>query len=179
MNPSVIATVSVLVVGITTTATGADRVTGCFVRYDVFLQTNLRGMDEIFEGSCQRPSMGMVSASESTQCLQYDKPVALTGTMSMHKTKYGTDMPASASGRPYAVLTLDTPICASGPDEKTEDSVMALHIIDTCRRAWPRGSRARISGDLFHANTVHHQTPVLIFAKQVKRLDGRTPACKE
>ena len=127
-----------------------------------------------------RPSLkDMVNEGEHSKCLQYDKPATLTGTMSMHKTNYGTDMPASASRRPYAVLTLDSPICVAGPNEDTEGKVMALHIIDTCNRAWPRGSRARISGDLFHANTVNHQTRVLIFARQVKRLDGRTPACKE
>jgi Domain of unknown function (DUF4431) len=55
-----------------------------------------------------------------------------------------------------------------------------LHIIPAdCIRVWPQGSRARISGELFDANTAHHQTPVLIFASQVKRLDGQTPPCKE
>jgi len=79
-----------------------------------------------------------------TDCLLYNKPATLVGTISMHKTHYDPrDFPSFAISRPYAVLTLDNPICASGPDDEHEYGVFALHIIDlTCEgeRVWPRGS---------------------------------------
>ena len=42
----------------------------------------------------------MTGTANAASCLQDNRPVTLTGTMTMHKTQYGTDMPASASGRP-------------------------------------------------------------------------------
>jgi hypothetical protein len=122
------------------------------------------------------------AVAENKPCLQYDKPVTLTGRLSSHKTDYRGE----AKDFPFIMLTLDTSIClagAGGPtDDETEYSVRAIHILDlTCtdQRTWTRGARVKISGELFHRHTIYHQTRVLIFANQIERLDGPIPACKE
>jgi Domain of unknown function (DUF4431) len=123
------------------------------------------------------------AVAENNPCLQYDKPVTLTGRLSSHKTDYRGE----AKDFRYIVLTLDTSICVAGAgglsDDDTEYNVHAMHVIDlTCtdqsQRTWTRGARVKISGELFHAHTIYHQTRILISANQIKRLDGPTPACK-
>src|SRR5262245_21577688 len=114
-------------------------------------------------------------------CLQYDKPVTLTGMLSSHKTDYQGD----AKDFSYILLRLDTSICVAGAgglsDDDTEYTVRYIHVIDqgcTARRTWTR-ARVKISGELFHRHTIYHQTSVLISANQIKRLDGPTLVCKQ
>jgi Domain of unknown function (DUF4431) len=118
---------------------------------------------------------GTVNAS----CLQYDDTVSLTGTITMHKTNLGGEMP-SIEGRPYAVLKLDKPICVSGPDEETENdvTVLALGYERTWRhrilslggkRTWPHKLRATVTGKLWHGFNLYHRTPVLMEAIQIKK----------
>jgi hypothetical protein len=130
--------------------------------------------------------MGFCGAHAATEdekkhCLQFDKqlPGALTGTLTNHKSPdWGPNEPAHWSNQPFVLITLDSPICAWGPDEETQGTVWAMHVVDTCRRAWPHGARVAIKGELFSRNTVHHQSPVLILAKEVWRIDGgKLPVC--
>jgi Domain of unknown function (DUF4431) len=124
------------------------------------------------------------AVAENNPCLQYDKPVTFTGMLTSHKTDYRGE----AKDFRYIVLTLDTSICVAGAgglsDDDTEDNVHAIGVIDlTCtdqsRRTWTRGARVKVSGELFHAHNIYHQTPIPISANQIKRLDGPTPACKK
>jgi hypothetical protein len=125
--------------------------------------------------------VAMAGTAQAEECLQYGKTVTLSGTMSMHKANFRNVVPWRDFR--YAVLTLDTPICAAGDDEETERGVRNLHVFEEEKcdhRTWPRGAKAQISGVLWHANTVAHQTPVLITPQQgqVRRLNGPTPTCK-
>jgi Domain of unknown function (DUF4431) len=113
---------------------------------------------------------------EKKDCLQYDKPVTLTGTVFVRKVDFGPGEPSWWSGS-FPLIALDKPICTWGPDEESERMEWALHVVDTCSRVWPATSRVQIVGTLFHANTVHHHSKVLIMANKIVRLDGRLPAC--
>jgi Domain of unknown function (DUF4431) len=119
-----------------------------------------------------------VSDDEKKHCLQYDKPVTLTGTMLVRKVDFGPNEPAWWSSS-FPLITLDKPICAWGPDDESESIEWALHVVDTCSRVWPAMSRVRVTGTLFHANTVHHHSKVLIMVNRIVRLDGQLPKCAE
>ena len=119
------------------------------------------------------------TTAQAEECLQYDKPVTLSGTINLRAAGYSQEIPTYERGHLYPVLTLDAPICAAGPDDDTtERGVKELQIAD-CPRYWPRGARVLIDGELFPRQTWHHRTPVLILPKQVKRVNGQTLKCSE
>jgi hypothetical protein len=117
------------------------------------------------------------AANETDGCLQYGKPVTLTGTVIVRRVDFGPDEPAWWSGS-FPLLVLDHSICATD-DEEPENMEWALHLLDVCSRTWPTMSRVRVTGELFHANTVHHRSKVLVSVKQIQRLDGKMPSCKK
>jgi hypothetical protein len=97
-------------------------------------------------------------------CLQYDKPVVLTGRLSTQKTDYRGERPDFS----FLLLTLDTSICVKGAGglsaDDTEYRVREMHVEDrTCidQKAWGRGARVKISGELFHRHVLRHRTRAL------------------
>jgi hypothetical protein len=123
----------------------------------------------------------LVAATEDEKkyCVQYDKPVTVTGTVLVRKIDYGKnpgDAPPEGSV-PFPLLVLDQPICTWGSNDKSEYLQWTLHIADSCPRAWPTVSRVKVTGTLFHADNWHHHSQVLILVKQIVRLDGQLPAC--
>jgi hypothetical protein len=123
-----------------------------------------------------------VTDYEKQYCVQYEKPVTLTGTVLVRKIDYGKNpSDAPPEGKvPFPLLVLDQPICTwGGPDDQSEYLQWTLHIADLCSRAWPTVSRVRVSGTLFHADNWHHHSQVLILVKQMVGLDAELPACAE
>ena len=116
---------------------------------------------------------------EKKHCLQYDQqPVALTGTVLVRKIDYRNgDLAPPEGSVPFPLLVLDQPICAWGPDDQSEGLQWALQIADKCARAWPSVSRVKVTGTLYHADNWHQHSQVLIWAKQIVRLDGQLPTC--
>jgi hypothetical protein len=115
-------------------------------------------------------------AQNDSACLSYDKPTTPTGTIVVRHVDFGKENPAWWSGS-FPLMILDKSICAAGKDDPEEDLVWAVQLGDTCSRVRPATSRVRVTGELFHANTVHHHTAVVMSAKQVQRLDGKLPSC--
>ena len=79
-----------------------------------------------------------------------------------------------------ALLELDRPICVladakDGPnsDDERDQRVVTLVPASGLRAARNTGARVRVEGTLFHAQTGHHRTAVLIEAKRITRLGGR------
>ena len=60
------------------------------------------------------------TTAQAEECLQYDKPVTLSGTINLHAAGYSQEIPTYERGHLYPVLTLDALICAAGPDDDTE-----------------------------------------------------------
>lgn len=120
------------------------------------------------------------ATDEYAGCFAYNKPVTLTGTVLIRKINYEKMEDAPPEGSvPFPLLVADQPICVRPSDDidVAEGMEWALHIADSCARAWPAVSRVRITGTLYHAITWHHHSKVLILAKQVVRLDGKLPSC--
>jgi hypothetical protein len=125
-------------------------------------------------------SLANAATDEYEGCLAYNKTVTLTGTVLLRKIDYKTReaMPPEGSVS-FPLLVLDQPICLRPLDDidVAESMEWALHIADTCSRAWPVSSRVRVTGTLYHAQTWHHYSKVLIAAKEIVRLDGQLPKC--
>jgi hypothetical protein len=117
-----------------------------------------------------------VTEETKKECLQFDKPLSkpLTGTITHHVgPDYGPDEPAHWSKQHITLITLDSRICAWGDGEETQWSVWVLHVLGPAECPLPHGTRVAIRGELFAANTVHHHSPVLMYAKEIKRMDGK------
>jgi hypothetical protein len=79
---------------------------------------------------------------------------------------YG-ESPTTDSKEDQAILLLDTPICVFTSKSGNEEGVMnqfAVTLVSVHGRDLRpfAGKRAIVEGVLFHANTGHHHTPVLI-----------------
>jgi hypothetical protein len=121
-------------------------------------------------------------------CLEYEPAVVtLSGTISRHMhygpPNYGEDPEHDEKGF-YWYLDLDRPICVNGknedsPDMEGESDVRHVQIVYGVYADYPPGRgwigrHVSITGSLFHADTVHHHTEVLIMA----RATVRTPSSR-
>jgi Domain of unknown function (DUF4431) len=112
---------------------------------------------------CTFAAFVVMTGTVNASCLQYEDTVSLTGTITMRKAEV---IGHPSDGRSYAVLTLDNPICVSGPDEETENGVTVLSL-GGGKRTWPH--RATVIGKLSHAQSIWHRTPVLMEIIQIKK----------
>ena len=120
------------------------------------------------------------------QCFKYDTPVTLTGTISVQRSVEPLER--------YFLLKLDTSLCTSksDKDEESKSGLSAIHLLYSppggpsltndeqikMRPPWI-GPHVLVRGTLFHANTYHHQTPVVIDASEIhlsKPVAGGTTA---
>ncbi len=119
-----------------------------------------------------------LSISASAQCLHYmGNPVTLTGMLTL-QSFYGPpgygENPRTDDREGQAILLLTKPICVSAntSDEDAAEqnqkkvTLVSLHGEDL--RAFV-GQRISVTGTLFHANTAHHHTHVLIEVGSVQR----------
>lgn len=63
------------------------------------------------------------------------------------------------------LLHLDRPVCTAGTgDEPAEAGIRKVQLVlsDHARHRALLGRRVRVAGPLFHAQTGHHHTPVLL-----------------
>jgi hypothetical protein len=98
-------------------------------------------------------------------CLQYEDTVTLTGTITMRKAEF---VGHPSDGLPYAVLTLDNPICVSGRNEETENDVTAISL--GRERTYPHKFQATVTGRIWHAFTLWHRMgPVMMEVLQIKK----------
>ena len=121
------------------------------------------------------------ATDEYEGCLEYNKPVTLTGTVLLRKINYGKndDVPPEGSVL-FPLLVLDQPICLRpSNDEDIAEGMEWTLQISYCLRRWPKSSRVRVTGTLFHLFNWHHHSKVLILAKQIERLDGRLSPCQK
>jgi hypothetical protein len=120
--------------------------------------------------------------AETSPCPEYNKPVILTGTISVQTVRNRDILPPVER---YLLLKLDDHLCTmDSADEPGEFGQWAVHVVYSppdenltneqilARRPPWMGQHVSVSGKLFHANTVHHKTPVLIDASKI-RVVGR------
>ena len=109
--------------------------------------------------------------SRAAQCLHYSgDPVTLTGEVIL-QTFYGPpnygENPNTDSRETQAILVLVQPICVSAnpssyEDEEKNQVKVTLVSTDGVNLGAYVGKRITFQGILFHANTGHHRTPVLM-----------------
>jgi hypothetical protein len=111
-----------------------------------------------------------LSAASAT-CLHYlGAPVTLIGTVTL-RTFYGPpnygENPSTDARETQAILLLDKPICVEANPSDSDDAetgqlqVTVVPLAGTDLRRF-EGAKVEVSGVLFHANTGHHHTAVLI-----------------
>src|SRR5207247_853304 len=76
-------------------------------------------------------------------CLEYNKPVTLTGTVLLRKINYEkNDVAPPENSVQFPLLVLDQPICLRPSNDFeydiAEEMEWTLHISDTCVRIWPK-----------------------------------------
>jgi len=114
----------------------------------------------------------------AVQCLHYDgEPVTLTGKVTL-QTFYGPpnygENPDTDSRETQALLVLAKPICVdanpSNYEEEEKNQVKVTLVppggMDLGTYA---GKKVTFYGTLFHANTGHHRTPVLLQVNGIKK----------
>ncbi len=119
-----------------------------------------------------------VSNAAESACLEYEPAiVSMTGKVTTH-LEYGSpgfgEDPAHDTKENYWYLDLDKPICTNGKDEDSPDmegevNIKRLQIVfldGYPKKRWV-GLRAAITGRLFHAETGHHHTRVLILPESI------------
>jgi hypothetical protein len=116
------------------------------------------------------------------QCLSYEPTaVALEGLLST-KIFYGPpnygETPQQDAKEPQYLLSLEKPICTNrdpkSPDlNEAESSVTVVELVAgtaELRKALRSalGRKVLVNGTLFHAQTAHHHTPVVLTLTQVR-----------
>ena len=130
----------------------------------------------LFAGAVAAAPVISGAVEPPSACLQYDsKSTKLSGTL-LTRTYYGPpgygESPAQDAREGAWLLLLDAPICvaASAQPEKDNNSferdqivvqLAAVHI-DPKKIRTMQGQRLTATGQLFHAMTGHHRTPVLL-----------------
>jgi hypothetical protein len=119
-------------------------------------------------------------------CFKYDTPVTLTGTISVRIAGFDAGFPLER----YFILKIDTSLCTvkSDKDEESESELGEIHLLPPgslnideqikMRPPWI-GPHVLVRGTLFHANTGHHHTRVVIDASEIhlsKPVAGGTAA---
>jgi hypothetical protein len=120
--------------------------------------------------------------AETSPCPEYNKPVTLTGTISV-VTQHNRDILPPVER--YLLLKLDKPLCTiDSADDQGEFGQWAVQLlysppgealttndqIIARRPPWISGAHVAATGTLFHADTVHHHTPVMLEASNVRVL---------
>lgn len=104
------------------------------------------------------PSLAMAG-----DCLDYDVPVALTGTYSTGMFP-GPPYDDDAELIEHRFINLASPICTKATEDSfydPADNVTQVELLPTCPGTTP-GEAITASGELFGAHTGHHIAPVLI-----------------
>lgn len=120
-------------------------------------------------------------SSKATQCLHYEgEPVTLTGQVIL-QTFYGPpnygENPDTDSRETQAILVLSKPICVSAnpgsyDDEEKDQLKVTLVPPSGVNLGAYAGKKATFQGTLFHANTGHHRTPVLMQVVRIAKPHG-------
>lgn len=117
-------------------------------------------------------------------CYRYDPEKSVVSGIVVHLQKYGPpnygETPKLDSVVTVPVLKTDKAmrVCAkTGDGVNTEDysNIQSIQIVT--RHAFPRsfyGSRVKVTGSLFSAQSGHHYTPVLIWADSISRIPRAT-----
>jgi hypothetical protein len=113
------------------------------------------------------PTFEMVITALRPVCLPYDQPVTLTGTIERVKAVSMSDTPQDET---HFELVLPTPICVAGGDvfNPDEADVTRLQIWDGALSPRQAGRHVRLTGMMWHAQTTHHHTTVLINIQQLE-----------
>lgn len=111
------------------------------------------------------------SASVAAPCLHYmGSPVTLSGTVAL-QTFYGPpnygENPKTDSRETQAILQLAKPICIvanPGDEDAAEANQLKVTLVpnNAVNLKQYEGKQVTVRGTLFHANTGHHHTPVLM-----------------
>ena len=128
---------------------------------------------------------GALTIQAQRKEFHYDlQKVALTGTVVLRTfygpPNYGED-PKTDTKESQWILILDAPIDVIGDKEnETERGVRQITLVVLDFKANPvepsRGKRVTVEGTLFHANTGHHHTKVLITVSSLAAAGrGKTP----
>lgn len=115
--------------------------------------------------------------SNAASCLHYEgEPLTLTGKITL-QTFYGPpnygENPDTDSRETQAILVLSKPICVGASPstydaaEKNQFKVTLVPPVGVDFDLY-KGKKVTVRGTLFHANTGHHHTPVLMHAKNVE-----------
>ena len=116
-------------------------------------------------------------AASAEKCLHYmGDPVALEGHVTL-RTFFGPpnygEQPTNDSKERQAILRLSNPICViansrdSDVAEQDQSEVTLVPINGENLRRY-QGKAVNVRGTLFHANTGHHHTPVLIEIEHIQ-----------
>ncbi len=112
----------------------------------------------------------VLPAMARAACLPYGPAsVTLTGTV-QHVRAYGPpgfgETPKQDAREDYDGLKVDTPVCtvqSANGSEEAESGVPVLQMLFSGRRpAFRPNQRVTVTGTLFHQDTGHHHTVVLI-----------------
>jgi len=118
------------------------------------------------------------SWSRAAPCLHYEgEPLTLTGKLTL-QTFYGPpnygENPETDSRETQAILLLAKPICVNdspSTDDAAEKNQRKVTLVPPVGVDFGlyKGKKVTLRGTLFHANSGHHHTPVLM---QVKTIEG-------
>ena len=128
---------------------------------------------------------GFISASQAQnkrRTLNYEpETVTLTGLL-VSRTFYGPpnygENPKTDTKESQYILILDSPVNVIGdpnsPINRTEQGIKKVTLVVHDFKAHPveplLGSRIEVSGTLFHAQTGHHHTKVLIEVSSIRKI---------
>lgn len=129
-------------------------------------------------------SLGVLAAlcamsawSHAASCLHYEAtPVTLSGKITL-RTFYGPpnygENPDTDSRETQAILLLSKPICVSASpstDDAAERNQFKVTLVPPPGIDFGlyKGKKVSLSGTLFHANTGHHHTQVLMQVKNIE-----------
>ncbi len=119
-------------------------------------------------------------SSPAQKCVAYEPDtVSLTGTIKRHTFPGPPNFESVAKGdqpKQVWVLRLTRPICVSASgDQGEEKNVSDLQLVFTdAEKEYPRyrpfvGRRVTVNGTLFHAQTGHHHTTVLLTVNGISK----------
>ena len=114
---------------------------------------------------------GAVAARAGGDCLSYNVPVTLRGTVTMGST-YGEDTHGHTGTMRWEQITLDRPICtreSPATYEEAEQDVRAIEPAWMGKGKWPAamGQHVTVEGQLYHRDNANQMTKVLISTDHV------------
>ena len=116
----------------------------------------------------------LLQTSANANCLSYNAPVTLTGTIAIQTFPGPPNYENIKNGdKPDScwIMHLREPICviAAQDDElnETEKNVSEIELVFMSKEPQPKPGSIKIQGTLFHAITGHHHTKVLMEVKTI------------